>query len=225
MKKTLSIIIVSLIVALSVFSFTEAIISGFVFTNSASAHQSGCHRWHSCPSDSGSYTCGDAGYPCQYPTYPASGGVIYPPSGYYKDCYTCPTKKVPANAYTSGIDFLCNTGYKKVGNTCQKIVAPISSYSCPDPMKGAERCYLWEATPSKHHTPPTFSKRVYKTPISNTIWELSDWSSFGWGTKKPFATPNSFLNKGYKWSDVKIISQTDLEKYQYYSNFGSYWAL
>ncbi len=27
-----------------------------------SAHQSGCHRWHSCPSDSGSYVCGDHGY-------------------------------------------------------------------------------------------------------------------------------------------------------------------
>ncbi len=60
-----------------------------------SAHRSGCHRWHSCPSDSGSYTCGDAGHPCQYPTYPASGGVIYPSSGYYKDCYDCITKKVP----------------------------------------------------------------------------------------------------------------------------------
>lgn len=28
----------------------------------AAAHQSGCHRWHSCPSDSGSYECGDLGY-------------------------------------------------------------------------------------------------------------------------------------------------------------------
>lgn len=35
----------------------------------AEAHRSGCHRWHSCPSDSGSYTCGDLGYPCKYPTY------------------------------------------------------------------------------------------------------------------------------------------------------------
>ena len=26
------------------------------------AHSSGCHRWHSCPSDSGSYVCGDLGY-------------------------------------------------------------------------------------------------------------------------------------------------------------------
>ena len=25
-------------------------------------HQDGCHRWHSCPSDSGSYVCGDLGY-------------------------------------------------------------------------------------------------------------------------------------------------------------------
>ena len=37
------------------------------------AHRSGCHRWHSCPSDSGSYTCGDLGYPCRYPTYPEGG--------------------------------------------------------------------------------------------------------------------------------------------------------
>lgn len=33
----------------------------------ADAHQSGCHRWHSCPSDSGSYTCGDTGYCSQCP--------------------------------------------------------------------------------------------------------------------------------------------------------------
>jgi len=28
----------------------------------ASAHRSGCHRWHSCPSDHGTYVCGDLGY-------------------------------------------------------------------------------------------------------------------------------------------------------------------
>lgn len=43
-----------------------------------SAHRSGCHRWHSCPSDTGSYVCGDSGHPCKYPTYPKSGGVILP---------------------------------------------------------------------------------------------------------------------------------------------------
>lgn len=27
----------------------------------ADAHRSGCHRWHSCPSDHGTYVCGDLG--------------------------------------------------------------------------------------------------------------------------------------------------------------------
>jgi hypothetical protein len=26
------------------------------------AHRSGCHRWHSCPSDRGTYECGDLGH-------------------------------------------------------------------------------------------------------------------------------------------------------------------
>lgn len=33
----------------------------------ALAHQSGCHRWHSCPSDRGTYTCGDLGRCSQCP--------------------------------------------------------------------------------------------------------------------------------------------------------------
>ncbi len=33
----------------------------------ASAHRSGCHRWHSCPSDRGTYICGDLGYCSQCP--------------------------------------------------------------------------------------------------------------------------------------------------------------
>ncbi len=73
-----------------------AIITVLAPTSVAFAHRSGCHRWHSCPSDSGSYTCGDTGHPCSYPTYPAkTGGVIYPPSGVYKDCYNCAWKTVP----------------------------------------------------------------------------------------------------------------------------------
>jgi hypothetical protein len=28
----------------------------------SSGHRDGCHRWHSCPSDSGSYSCGDTGH-------------------------------------------------------------------------------------------------------------------------------------------------------------------
>ena len=33
-------------------------------------HQDGCHRWHSCPSDSGSYVCGDLGYANECPRTP-----------------------------------------------------------------------------------------------------------------------------------------------------------
>ncbi|MEU1090944.1 LPXTG cell wall anchor domain-containing protein [Streptomyces sp. NPDC005892] len=40
----------------------------------AMAHRDGCHRWHSCPSDSGSYVCGDLGYfsECGYSSLPGS---------------------------------------------------------------------------------------------------------------------------------------------------------
>lgn len=31
------------------------------------AHRDGCHRWHSCPSDTGSYVCGDLGYTSECP--------------------------------------------------------------------------------------------------------------------------------------------------------------
>jgi len=31
------------------------------------AHRSGCHRWHSCPSDHGTYVCGDIGHCSQCP--------------------------------------------------------------------------------------------------------------------------------------------------------------
>jgi len=38
-----------------------------VWTSTADAHRSGCHRWHSCPSDRGTYICGDTGHCSQCP--------------------------------------------------------------------------------------------------------------------------------------------------------------
>jgi hypothetical protein len=46
-------VIASLVLVLSLFAAPRPTVS---------AHQSGCHRWHSCPSDTGSYVCGDLGY-------------------------------------------------------------------------------------------------------------------------------------------------------------------
>lgn len=45
----------------------------------ALAHRSGCHRWHSCASDSGSYVCGDTGYCSQCSNnYYCKGGSYNP---------------------------------------------------------------------------------------------------------------------------------------------------
>jgi endonuclease YncB( thermonuclease family) len=38
------------------------ILAVLIPTTVADAHRSGCHRWHSCESDRGTYTCGDLGY-------------------------------------------------------------------------------------------------------------------------------------------------------------------
>lgn len=42
--------------------FTIVLIFSILIIPTVFAHQSGCHRWHSCPSDFGSYECGDTGY-------------------------------------------------------------------------------------------------------------------------------------------------------------------
>ena len=43
-------------------AFLLVLILFFFSFSLVEAHRSGCHRWHSCPSDSGSYTCGDTGH-------------------------------------------------------------------------------------------------------------------------------------------------------------------
>lgn len=65
----------------------------FGFSVSASAHRSGCHRWHSCPSDSGSYVCGDLGYTsgCGTQTY-TPPATTYTPT---VQAYTPPATHVP----------------------------------------------------------------------------------------------------------------------------------
>jgi endonuclease YncB( thermonuclease family) len=52
---------------------TAMIVTGFLCSSltmnngDVFAHRSGCHRYHSCPSDTGSYVCGDLGYDSQCP--------------------------------------------------------------------------------------------------------------------------------------------------------------
>lgn len=50
----------------------------FLLAAPAQAHRDGCHRWHSCPSDTGSYVCGDLGYTteCGGTAASAAGGCF-----------------------------------------------------------------------------------------------------------------------------------------------------
>jgi hypothetical protein len=73
----------------------------------ASAHRDGCHRWHSCPSDSGSYVCGDTGYssecglPTSTPTAEYVPPTYVPPSTYPPPTYNPPpTYKAPPTTAT-----------------------------------------------------------------------------------------------------------------------------
>ncbi|SER27825.1 hypothetical protein [Microlunatus flavus] len=47
----------------------SALVAAFMIlpAPAAEAHRDGCHRWHSCPSDTGSYVCGDLGYYSECP--------------------------------------------------------------------------------------------------------------------------------------------------------------
>ncbi|MGW2838829.1 hypothetical protein ACWCWD_13635 [Streptomyces sp. NPDC001493] len=57
------------------FTLLVAAVALGVGASPAAAHRDGCHRWHSCPSDTGSYVCGDLGYfsECGYSSLPGSG--------------------------------------------------------------------------------------------------------------------------------------------------------
>lgn len=50
----------------------------FMLFAPAQAHRDGCHRWHSCPSDHGTYVCGDLGYTSGCPTTEQAQPVAAP---------------------------------------------------------------------------------------------------------------------------------------------------
>jgi len=74
----------------------------------ASAHRDGCHRWHSCPSDTGSYVCGDLGHTSECPTSSPAPTSASGTSGRYPRCsalnrrYPHGVGRVGARDHTSG---------------------------------------------------------------------------------------------------------------------------
>lgn len=66
----------ALVALLFVLVAGAALSASFAFLAApADAHRDGCHRWHSCPSDTGSYVCGDLGYDTYCP-----GATTPPPA-------------------------------------------------------------------------------------------------------------------------------------------------
>lgn len=56
-------------------------LAGGAVAADVSAHSDGCHRWHSCQSDDGSYVCGDLGYTSECPGNQRSTGGRNPNGG------------------------------------------------------------------------------------------------------------------------------------------------
>ena len=95
--------------------------------DTSQGHRSGCHRWHSCPSDTGSYTCGDLG-----------------------KCSACPD-----NQYCqAGQPKARSTQESRIEtNAAQTGVPPESPWSCPltHPIKGNFTTHSGE--PCIYHVP------------------------------------------------------------------------
>lgn len=90
-----------------------------------SAHRSGCHRWHSCPTDSGSYTCGDTGYTsgCGGSTYTAPAPLV----NYAHQGYTNGTSN--AERDTSSIEAFARIS----GTTSGTTDGSLGTYRSPSP--------------------------------------------------------------------------------------------
>lgn len=89
--------------------------------NPVLAHRSGCHRWHSCPSDSGSYTCGDTGH-----------------SNY---CGTTPTPQITTPVVTP-------TPSPDTSTSPTPTYTPSSTVSENTPEKSSSNGWWWIAVPA-----------------------------------------------------------------------------
>lgn len=73
------------------------LILSIIYSTGLYAHRSGCHRWHSCPSDSGSYVCGDKGKCSQCPDNQYCQGGSPAPQ------HKATVKKIEGSKYERGV--------------------------------------------------------------------------------------------------------------------------
>jgi len=137
------------------------------FDGTALAHRSGCHRWHTCPSDTGSYEmetdadgdavpfCGDSMYrgtdgKCHYFSTDLPGSTDSKPSAPTPKPSTERKVETPAavscgkNMHLTGDACVCNLGFKKSGAACvfsacpSRLVLNAAGDACISPVKEPE---------------------------------------------------------------------------------------
>src|SRR5438128_2014763 len=101
------------------------LIIALVLPPASRAHRSGCHRWHSCPSDHGTYVCGDLGH--------CSGC----PDNQY--CLTCQPRRAESEQRRP-------SGTQQRGSAERPGVPPKDAWTCPTnaPIKGNFTTYSGE---------------------------------------------------------------------------------
>lgn len=119
----------------------------FTVSNPLSAHRNGCHRYHSCPSDTGSYVCGDLGYDSECPKTHTSSKSS-PDNTKPNDKKTEVKPKVTD----------CQKGYHKSVNTCvpnnikssktKPLIATTNNYNLTNDKKclGLADCFQGKVT-------------------------------------------------------------------------------
>jgi hypothetical protein len=110
------------------------------FSAVAHAHRSGCHRWHSCPSDRGTYECGDVGYCSDCPDNQyCQGGQPRTRSSLQKDTQSDQTERVrkaqkqlstPAQNPDADLSKLSPTARNWVNRSCPRSLGPSLWASC-----------------------------------------------------------------------------------------------
>src|SRR6266542_3326900 len=112
----------------------------------ADAHRSGCHRWHSCPSDTGSYTCGDLGYCSQCSDNAFCRSRVYSPGWQQKAADTTPAPKSESQAFVGAPRTIAEL-YKcaVVGNYNSMIYHLKGSSYIPKMTTPSKECFATEA--------------------------------------------------------------------------------
>lgn len=169
-------------------------LSSLFSVNVAQAHRSGCHTWHSCPSDSGSYTCGDLGYSSQC----GSTYTYTPPTPVYTTGEDVKYNSIPiVTEYKDNNDEY--TDYVKVsrdGENGEEKVTTIINYT--NGIESSRNIPTTEITKGPISKIIEKGSRLVPTGFIDSIKEVSDDGFLGWNTGK-----YNILGR-YK-PDVKIV--------------------